>query len=105
MMKNSVSDHSFYIDSEEEEENQEKCENGDGNESDDNYSNYSNDNENENEDEHQHSKPNSFNNAWPQSYRYIFSFFLCLIFHQYACMIRSFSGNRYVFCCRKTMMV
>nr|GME14488.1 vacuolar amino acid transporter 1-like [Ipomoea batatas] len=69
MMKNSVSDHSFYIDSEEEEENQEKCENGDGNESDDNYSNYSNDNENENEDEHQHSKPNSFNNAWPQSYR------------------------------------
>ncbi|CAH9116050.1 unnamed protein product [Cuscuta europaea] len=63
MMKKSVSDNNFYIDNEEEVREEGKCE--DGNES-DVSSNYSNDNEVY---EHHHSKPNSFNNAWPQSYR------------------------------------
>ncbi|CAN4126629.1 unnamed protein product [Withania somnifera] len=68
-MKNSVSDHSFYIESDEEDNHQEKLldksENGDGNESD--SSNYSNDDDNHND--RLESKPSSFNPAWPQSYR------------------------------------
>ncbi|KAM3283030.1 hypothetical protein CQW23_27714 [Capsicum baccatum] len=66
-MKNSVSEHSFYIESDEEDDHQEKqldkSENGDGNESD--TSNYSNDED----DNRLESKPSSFNPAWPQSYR------------------------------------
>lgn len=71
-MKNSVSDHSFYIESDEEDEHQEKqldkSENGDGNESD--SSKYSNDdNDDDNGNDRLESKPSSFNPAWPQSYR------------------------------------
>ncbi|XP_019194528.1 PREDICTED: vacuolar amino acid transporter 1-like isoform X1 [Ipomoea nil] len=72
-MKNSVSDHSFYIESEEEDEEQEKGEYGIGERHGSDFSNYSNDreneNENENENDHQQSKPNSYTSAWPQSYR------------------------------------
>ncbi|CAN4085145.1 unnamed protein product [Withania somnifera] len=65
-MKNSISEQSFYIESEEEDdEHLEKDENEEGNESD--FSNYSNDNDDENN-RHQ-SKPNSLTSAWPQSYR------------------------------------
>ncbi|CAN4114982.1 unnamed protein product [Withania somnifera] len=68
-MKNSVSEHSFYIVSDEEDDHQQKqldkSENGDGNESD--SSNYSNDDDNHND--RLESKPSSFNPAWPQSYR------------------------------------
>ncbi|KAL0452139.1 UNVERIFIED_CONTAM: Amino acid transporter AVT1C [Sesamum latifolium] len=66
MMKNSVSDHSFYIESEEEDEEKvhDKDEdNGAGNDSD--SSHYSTDNDDENQ---QESKPNSLNPSWPQSY-------------------------------------
>lgn len=60
-MKNSVSDRSFYIDSEEEDEGNEYSKDEDnGNDSD--SSDYSNDNR-------QQSKPDSLNAAWPQSYR------------------------------------
>ncbi|KAH6804913.1 Transmembrane amino acid transporter family protein [Perilla frutescens var. frutescens] len=66
-MKNSVSDQSFYIDSEEEEEVSGKVEDGEaGNGSD--SSNYSSDNDDDN-DNGQQSKPNSLNPSWPQSYR------------------------------------
>lgn len=69
-MKNSVSDHSFYIESDEEDDHQEKqlekSENGDGNESD--SSSYSNDDDG-NHNDRLESKPSSFNPAWPQSYR------------------------------------
>ncbi|XP_057470507.1 amino acid transporter AVT1C-like [Actinidia eriantha] len=60
-MKNSVSEQSFYIESEDEDEEKElnKGED-DGNDSD--SSNYSNDNR-------QQSRPNSLNTTWPQSYR------------------------------------
>ncbi|KAK8677305.1 hypothetical protein V6N13_142852 [Hibiscus sabdariffa] len=61
-MKNSVSDHSFYIDSEEEGD-EEKIFNGeadDGNESD------ASDSSAENQ---QQNKPSSYNTSWPQSYR------------------------------------
>ncbi|KAL3523489.1 hypothetical protein ACH5RR_016323 [Cinchona calisaya] len=62
-MKNSVSEQSFYIDSDEEDEEKasEKAENEDGYDSD--SSSYSNDNENE----RQQSK--SVTPSWPQSYR------------------------------------
>ncbi|XP_060186271.1 amino acid transporter AVT1C-like [Lycium barbarum] len=73
-MKNSVSEHSFYIESDEEDDNQQekqldKAENGDGNESD--ISNYSNDDDDDddNHNDQLDSKPSSFNPAWPQSYR------------------------------------
>uniref|UniRef100_M1ABQ3 Amino acid transporter n=1 Tax=Solanum tuberosum TaxID=4113 RepID=M1ABQ3_SOLTU len=70
-MRNSVSDHSFYIESDEEDDHQEKHldkseENGDGNESD--SSNYSNDDD-DNHNDRLESKPSSYNPAWPQSYR------------------------------------
>ncbi|KAK4435982.1 Amino acid transporter AVT1C [Sesamum alatum] len=67
MMKNSVSEQSFYIESEEEDEEKvyDKDEDNEaGNDSD--SSHYSTDNENENR---QQSKPNSLNPSWPQSYR------------------------------------
>ncbi|XP_075108625.1 amino acid transporter AVT1C [Nicotiana tabacum] len=65
-MKNSISEQSFYIESEEEDDEQEKHENEEeGNESD--FSNYSNENDDENN--RQQSKPNSLTSAWPQSYR------------------------------------
>ncbi|XP_059307547.1 amino acid transporter AVT1C-like [Lycium ferocissimum] len=73
-MKNSVSEHSFYIESDEEdnehhqEKQLDKAENGDGNESD--LSNYSNDDDDDdNHNDQLDSKPSSFNPAWPQSYR------------------------------------
>ncbi|KAL2554634.1 Transmembrane amino acid transporter family protein [Forsythia ovata] len=60
-MKNSVSEQSLYIESDE--ENEEKAYDAqDGNDSD--FSNYSNDNKNT-----QQSNPNSYNTSWPQSYR------------------------------------
>ncbi|KAI4351455.1 hypothetical protein L6164_005824 [Bauhinia variegata] len=60
-MNNSVSDHSFYVDSDEDEEKEfNKGEEEDGNDSD--SSNYSNENQNQN-------KPSSYNTTWPQSYR------------------------------------
>ncbi|KAL2555580.1 Transmembrane amino acid transporter family protein [Forsythia ovata] len=63
-MKNSLSEQSFYIESEEEDE-EKACDNGeDGNESD--FSKYSDDNDNDNAEQ---SKPNSYNTPWPQSYR------------------------------------
>lgn len=69
-MRNSVSEHSFYIESDEEDDHQEKhlvkSENGDGNESD--SSNYSNDDDDDHNDRLE-SKPSSYNPAWPQSYR------------------------------------
>lgn len=66
-----MSDHSFYIESDEEDDHQEKHldkseENGDGNESD--SSNYSNDDD-DNHNDRLESKPSSYNPAWPQSYR------------------------------------
>ncbi|KAK4487228.1 hypothetical protein RD792_006548 [Penstemon davidsonii] len=67
-MKNSVSDQSFYIESEEEDEEKTyrrgEYNNEDGNDSD--YSNYSDENDDENR---YQSKPNSLNTTWPQSYR------------------------------------
>ncbi|PIN11057.1 Amino acid transporter [Handroanthus impetiginosus] len=64
-MKNSISEQSFYLESDEEDDNKvhEKGEDvEDGNDSD--SSSYSNDN-----DDRQHSKAGSLNPAWPQSYR------------------------------------
>ncbi|KAK4480342.1 hypothetical protein RD792_013413 [Penstemon davidsonii] len=67
-MKNSISEQSFYIESDEEdvEKTYDRLgeDNEDGNDSD--YSNYYNDNDDENR---QQSKPNSLNINWPQSYR------------------------------------
>ncbi|KAK6144753.1 hypothetical protein DH2020_021573 [Rehmannia glutinosa] len=66
-MKNSVSEQSFYIESEEEDDEKvyDKVEDNEaGNDYD--SSNYSSDNDNENR---QQSKPNSLNPSWPQSYR------------------------------------
>ncbi|KAM4094306.1 hypothetical protein ACB094_06G185700 [Castanea mollissima] len=64
-MKNSVSDHSLYIESDEEEEEVEKEfdkaeENNDGNASDSSDSSA---------DHQQQNKPSSYNTSWPQSYR------------------------------------
>ncbi|KAL6504082.1 hypothetical protein OROGR_026005 [Orobanche gracilis] len=66
-MKNSVSEHSFYIDSEEEDEERvyDQVE-GNGTRNDSDSSNYSSDNDNG---DHRQSKPNSVNPSWPQSYR------------------------------------
>ncbi|XP_057788795.1 amino acid transporter AVT1C-like isoform X2 [Salvia miltiorrhiza] len=71
-MKNSVSEQSFYIESEEEEEEEvsgkvdddDDDEAGNGSDS----SNYCSDNDNDNASGEQ-SKPNSLNPSWPQSYR------------------------------------
>lgn len=59
-MKNSVSEQSFYIDSEEDEEIKHNKDEDD--EADSDSSSYSNE-------DLQQSKPNSLSNAWPQSYR------------------------------------
>lgn len=64
-MKNSVSDHSFYVESDEEEEEVEKEfdkaeENNEGNASDSSDSSA---------DHQQQIKPGSYNTSWPQSYR------------------------------------
>ncbi|KAJ8528837.1 hypothetical protein K7X08_030481 [Anisodus acutangulus] len=64
-MNNSISEQSFYIESEEEDDEQEKHLGKDENESD--FSIYSNDNDDDNN--RQQSKPNSLTSAWPQSYR------------------------------------
>ncbi|KAI3458948.1 hypothetical protein Pfo_015611 [Paulownia fortunei] len=63
-MKNSFSEQSFYIESEEEDEEKVYDQGEDGNDSD--SSNYSNDNDDENR---QQSKASSLNPSWPQSYR------------------------------------
>lgn len=63
-MKNSASDQSFYIDSEEEDEENVfgKVDNeGDGNDSDSSASSA---------EDHQQNKPGSYNTSWPQSYRF-----------------------------------
>ena len=75
-MKNSVSDHSFYIESDEEEVEVEKEfdkaeENNDGNASDSSDSSA---------DHQQQIKPGSYNTSWPQSYRFLVSLSLSL-FH------------------------
>ena len=75
MMNSSVSDHSFYIESDEEDEEKEfnKGEEEDGNDSD--SSNSSNENQ-------QQRKPSSHNTSWPQSYRLIL-FLPCLFFFRF----------------------
>lgn len=75
-MKNSVSDHSFYIESEEEDEEKvhDSVEDNDaGNNSD--SSGYSSDHDNEN---NQQNKPNSVSPSWPQSYRLLLLYFFCV---------------------------
>ncbi|KAK3034125.1 hypothetical protein RJ639_034477 [Escallonia herrerae] len=62
-MNKSVSDQSFYIDSEEEE-----FQKGEDEGQDSDSSNYSNDDDRLNDNRTQ-SKPNSYNTSWPQSYR------------------------------------
>ncbi|RAL43724.1 hypothetical protein DM860_014225 [Cuscuta australis] len=64
-MENSMSERSLYIESDEEEDERGEYGVGDRNGSD--FSNCSNENENEND--QQQSKPNSYSNVWPQSYR------------------------------------
>lgn len=66
-MKNSVSDHGLFIDSDEDDEEKELgIKDNDDNESDD--SNDSNDNQPQR-------KPSSYSLAWPQSYRSVNYFF------------------------------
>lgn len=79
-MKNSVSDQSFYVESEgddEEKEDNKGEDDADGNDSD--SSNYSNDDDNYNQREQ-----SKFNSQWPQSYRYRLyihlSVYLCYYF-------------------------
>lgn len=68
-MKNSVSDHSFYIDSEEEdEEAKDNRSIEDGNDSDSSGS------EADHGQQQQQIQPSSYNTQWPQSYRF---FSLC----------------------------
>lgn len=79
-MKNSVSDQSFYIESEDEED-EEKVFNRHEGEDDGNESDVS-DSSAENQ---QQNKPSSYNTSWPQSYRsflfsYAFMIFLLLCF-------------------------
>lgn len=71
-MRNSVSDQSFYIESEEEEEVSGRVEDdeaGHGSDSSIYSSDNDNDNDNDNNEGRQQSKPNSLNPSWPQSYR------------------------------------
>ncbi|XP_042011709.1 amino acid transporter AVT1C-like [Salvia splendens] len=74
MMKNSVSEQSFYIESEDEEEvevsgradgDDDGDEAGNGSDS----SNYCSDNDDDDDGNREQSKPNSLNPSWPQSYR------------------------------------
>ncbi|KAG8651134.1 amino acid transporter AVT1C isoform X2 [Manihot esculenta] len=64
-MKNSVSEQSFYIESDEEEEQKELNRGGEGEENDENPS----DSDNSLADNRQQSKTGSYNTTWPQSYR------------------------------------
>lgn len=69
-MNNSVSDHSFYIESDEEdEENMSNRGNNDGHDSDSSHSST---------EIEQQNKPSSYNTSWPQSYRYTLSFLVPL---------------------------
>lgn len=64
-MKNSASDQSFYIESEEEDEENvygKVGDQGDGNESDSSASST---------EDHRQNKPSSYNTSWPQSYRFL----------------------------------
>lgn len=85
MMKNSVSEQSFYIESEDEEEvevsgradgDDDGEEAGNGSDS----SNYCSDNDDDDDDgNREQSKPNSLNPSWPQSYRLLSIFvFVCV---------------------------
>lgn len=65
-MKNSVSEQSFYIESDEEEEQKEVNRGGEGEENDENPS----DSDNSLADNRQQSKTGSYNTTWPQSYRF-----------------------------------
>ncbi|XP_062154947.1 amino acid transporter AVT1C-like [Alnus glutinosa] len=65
-MNNSVSDHSFYIESDEEEDAQKEFDKGEGNNNDGNVSDYSDSSADDNP---QQNKPSSYNTSWPQSYR------------------------------------
>lgn len=98
-MKNSVSDHSFYIESDEEEVEVEKEfdkaeENNDGNASDSSDSSA---------DHQQQIKPGSYNTSWPQSYRFLvslslsFSVPLCLVsWISFSCLSIGFRCDCYV---------
>jgi hypothetical protein len=66
-MNNSVSDHSFYIESDEEEDAQKEFDKGEGNNNDGNVSDYSDSSADDNP---QQNKPSSYNTSWPQSYRF-----------------------------------
>ncbi|XP_059458567.1 amino acid transporter AVT1C isoform X2 [Corylus avellana] len=64
-MNNSVSDHSFYIESDEEEDVEKEFDKDEGNNNDGNVSDYSD----SSADNPQQNKPSSYNTSWPQSYR------------------------------------
>lgn len=69
-MKNSVSDHSFYIDSEEEDE-EKAYENNEG----ENVGGHEHDSDSDcSVDNRKQSKVSSYNAQWPQSYRFVFIF-------------------------------
>lgn len=63
-MKNSVSDHSFYIESEEEEDEEKVFNRNEGEEDEDD----GNDSDSSAENQRQN-QPGSYNTSWPQSYR------------------------------------
>lgn len=66
-MKNSVSDHSFYIESDEEEDEEKVFDVNGGEE--DQEENDGNDSDSSAENQQQ-THPGSYNTSWPQSYRY-----------------------------------
>ena len=69
-MRNSVSEQSFYIESDEEdEENMSNRSNSDGHDSDSSHSST---------EIEQQNIPNSYTTSWPQSYRYTISFLVLL---------------------------
>jgi vesicular inhibitory amino acid transporter len=65
-MNNSVSDHSLYIDSDEEEDVEKEFDKSEGNNNDGNVS----DDSDSSADNPQQNKPGSYNTSWPQSYRF-----------------------------------
>jgi vesicular inhibitory amino acid transporter len=84
-MKNSVSDHSFYIESDEEDDAEKESnkaeENNDGNVSD--SSDCSADNQQQN-------KTGSYNTSWPQSYRFVPSLSLSVSVSVPLCLFHGF---------------
>lgn len=75
-MNNSVSDHSLYIESDEEEDAEKEFDKGEGNNNDGNVSDYSD----SSADNQQQIKPGSYNTSWPQSYRFSLSSSVCVLF-------------------------